>query len=126
MKDELRAEGAMLLEYGLCLRIPTSFKEAERAVILCGSGQGAAIAANKLPGIRACLCHDIYSASQGVEHDDLNVLVMGGRIIGPALATELVKGFLRASFIPEERFVRRLNKVKALEAATDLLTLDGK
>lgn len=87
----------------------------ERAVLVCGSGIGASVAANKIPGIRAGLCHDVYSAHQGVEHDDINVLVMGGRVVGTELATELVRSFLRAQFTAEERHVRRLDKVKALE-----------
>ena len=90
-------------------------KEADRGILICGSGVGACIAANKLPGIRACLCHDTYSAHQGVEHDDMNVIVLGGKIIGPELAKDLVISFLSASFINEERYIRRLNKVKALE-----------
>jgi ribose 5-phosphate isomerase B len=89
--------------------------QAERGVLICGSGVGAAVAANKLPGIRAGLCHDTYSAHQGVEHDDMNVLVLGARVIGPALAQELVGAFLRATFTGEERHRRRLAKVRALE-----------
>ncbi len=89
---------------------------AERGLIVCGSGVGACIAANKLPGIRAGLCHDTYSAAQGVLHDDANVLVLGARVIGPALAEALVGSFLAAHFTNAERHVRRLNKVKALEA----------
>ena len=89
--------------------------EAERGIVICGSGVGAAVTANKIPGIRAGLCHDTYSAHQGVEHDDMNVLVMGARIIGPELARELVRTFLAASFCGEERHVRRLEKVKAIE-----------
>jgi ribose 5-phosphate isomerase B len=90
--------------------------KAERGVLVCGSGLGASIAANKLPGVRAGLCHDTYSAHQGVEHDDVNVLVMGARVVGPALAHEIVHSFLEARFSGDERHVRRLNKVKALEA----------
>jgi ribose 5-phosphate isomerase B len=89
---------------------------AERGLIVCGSGVGACIAANKLPGIRAGLCHDTYSAAQGVLHDDVNVLVLGARVIGPALAEALVTSFLAARFTNAERHVRRLNKIKALEA----------
>jgi len=88
---------------------------AERGILLCGSGVGASVAANKLPGVRAGLCHDTYSAHQGVEHDAMNVLVMGARVIGPELAHELVRAFLGASFTHEERHVRRLAKVQALE-----------
>jgi ribose 5-phosphate isomerase B len=90
---------------------------AERGILVCGSGVGVNMAANKMPGIRACMCHDTYSAHQGVEHDDMNVLVLGARIIGSALAFDLVSSFLNARFQKQEdRFVRRLNKVKAIEA----------
>lgn len=89
--------------------------QAERGVLICGSGVGASVAANKLPGIRAGLCHDHYSAHQGVEHDDMNVLVLGGRVIGPQTAIELVEAYAAARFTREERHVRRLNKVNALE-----------
>ncbi len=90
--------------------------QAERGVLICGSGVGVSVAANKIPGIRAGMCHDCYSAHQGVEHDDMNVLVMGSRIVGGALAADLVKSFLSAKFQgQEERFVRRLNKVNAIE-----------
>ncbi len=90
-------------------------EEADRGILICGSGVGGAIAACKMNGVRASVCHDVYSAAQGVEHDDMNVLCLGARIIGTALATELVKAFLYASFSGEDRHVRRLNKVKALE-----------
>ncbi len=91
--------------------------EAERGILICGSGVGVCIAANKMPGIRACMCHDTYSAHQGVEHDDMNVLVLGARIIGPALAYDLVDSYLKAKFQSQEpRFVRRLDKTKAIEA----------
>jgi RpiB/LacA/LacB family sugar-phosphate isomerase len=89
--------------------------EAPRGILVCGSGVGASIAANKIAGVRACLCHDIYSATQGVEHDDMNVLCLGGLIVGEALARKLVDGFLGAEFIGEGRFRRRLEKVLALE-----------
>jgi len=89
--------------------------EVERGVLLCGSGVGASIAACKLKGIRAAVCHDTYSAHQGVEHDDMNILVMGARIIGPELVPELVTAFLHATFSNEERHVRRLAKIAALE-----------
>jgi RpiB/LacA/LacB family sugar-phosphate isomerase len=88
---------------------------AERGIIICGSGVGASVAANKLPGIRAGLCHDTYSARQGVEHDDMNVLALGARVIGPELARELVTTFVRATFSGEERHRRRLAKIRALE-----------
>ena len=85
-------------------------------ILICGSGIGVCIAANKMRGIRAGICHDTYSAHQGVEHDDMNVLVMGSRIIGSALASDIVKAYLGASFdTSQERFARRLNKVKAIE-----------
>jgi ribose 5-phosphate isomerase B len=88
---------------------------AERGVLLCGSGVGAAIAATKMRGIRSGVCHDTYSAHQSVEHDDVNVLALGARIIGPALAVELVSAFLKASYSGEERHARRLRKVAELE-----------
>ena len=89
--------------------------KADRGVLICGSGVGASVAANKLPGIRAALCHDTYSARQGVEHDDMNILVLGGRVIGDELACELVRAYLSAVFTNEERHRRRLEKIKALE-----------
>lgn len=88
---------------------------AERGILICGSGVGASIAANKVKGVRSAICHDCYSAAQGVEHDDMNVLTLGARIIGIELAKSLVDAFLQASFMREERFVRRLNKVLAME-----------
>jgi len=86
-----------------------------RGVLICGSGVGASVAANKLPGIRAGLCHDSYSAHQGVEHDDMNILVLGARVIGTELARELVRAFLDARFTHETRHERRLAKIKTLE-----------
>ena len=91
-------------------------KQADRGIILCGSGVGAAVAANKMRGVRACLCHDAYSAAQGVEHDDMNVLCLGARIVGDELAKLLVKSFVDAKFTGEERHRRRLEKVIAIEA----------
>ena len=88
---------------------------AERGVLICGSGVGASVAANKLSGIRAGLCHDTYSAHQGVEHDDMNVLVLGARVIGAELADELVNHFLAAQFSGDERHRRRLEKIQAIE-----------
>jgi ribose 5-phosphate isomerase B len=88
----------------------------ERAVLICGSGVGASVAANKFRGIRAGLCHDTYSAHQGVEHDHMNVLVLGGRVIGEALAHELVGAFVGAKQSQEERHLRRLGKIEAIEA----------
>lgn len=89
--------------------------QADRGILVCGSGVGAVIAANKLRGIRASLCHDTYSAHQGVEHDDMNVLCMGSRVVGEDLALEIVKAFVNARFSGEERYRRRLAKVKELE-----------
>ncbi len=90
-------------------------RQADRAILICGSGVGASVAANKMPGIRAAVCHDTYSAHQGVEHDDMNVLVLGSRVIASELARELVRAFLAAAFSGEERHVRRLAKVRKLE-----------
>ncbi|HEY3341971.1 MAG TPA: ribose 5-phosphate isomerase B [Anaerolineae bacterium] len=87
----------------------------ERGIVICGSGVGACVAANKMHGIRACVCHDTYSAHQGVEHDDMNVLVLGGRIIGVEVAYELVRAFLAAKFNQGERYIARLKKVEAME-----------
>ncbi len=89
--------------------------EAERGLLLCGSGIGASVAANKIPGVRAGLSHDTYSARQGVEHDDVNVLCLGARVIGPELAAEVVRVWLAARFSGEERHVRRLGKLRAIE-----------
>jgi len=90
-------------------------RQADRGVLVCGSGVGASVAANKLPGIRAGVCHDTYSAHQGVEHDDMNVIVFGSRVIGTELARDLVKAYLGATFSGEERHVRRLAKIRKLE-----------
>ena len=89
--------------------------KAERGILICGSGVGACIAANKAPGIRACLCHDTYSAHQGVEDDDMNVLCLGARVIGLELACELTAAFLSARFSGDDQYRRRLNKVLAIE-----------
>lgn len=89
--------------------------KAERGIVICGSGVGASVAANKIPGIRAGLCHDHYSAHQGVEHDDMNVLVLGSRVIGLEMAHELVLAFLNAKFTGEDRHQRRLAKIKSIE-----------
>ncbi len=91
-------------------------KKADRGIVVCGSGVGACVAANKLKGVRACVCHDTYSAGQGVEHDDMNVLCLGGRIVGEEIVKVLVKAFVTAKFTGEERHQRRLNKVLAMEA----------
>ena len=92
---------------------------ADRGVLICGSGVGASVAANKLAGIRAGLCHDSYSAHQGVEHDDMNILVLGARVIGVELARELARVFLAARFSHEERHERRLGKIRVLEEQRD-------
>ncbi|HVR14102.1 MAG TPA: RpiB/LacA/LacB family sugar-phosphate isomerase [Gaiellaceae bacterium] len=91
--------------------------DAERGVLVCGSGVGASVAACKLTGIRAAICHDTYSAHQGVEHDDMNVLCLGSEVVGAELAAELVRAFLDAKFVAEERYVRRLAKVEEMERA---------
>ena len=88
---------------------------ADRGIVVCGSGVGVSVAANKIPGIRAAVCHDTYSAHQGVEHDDMNVLCIGGRIIGSELAFEIIDSFLRARYVPQARHARRLAKVLQIE-----------
>ncbi|OFW41855.1 MAG: ribose 5-phosphate isomerase B [Acidobacteria bacterium RIFCSPLOWO2_12_FULL_60_22] len=103
-------------DYAEAVAVALREQSAERGILLCGSGVGASVAANKVPGIRAGLCHDIYSAHQGVEHDDMNVLVLGARVIGPELALELVRAFLGAQFSGEPRHRRRLAKVAAIES----------
>jgi len=102
--DIARAVGAAILD-----------GRSKKGILICGSGVGASVAANKLKGIRAGLCHDTYSAHQGVEHDDMNLLCLGARVVGPEVAKELVSAFLRAEFTGAERHVRRLNKIKQLE-----------
>jgi ribose 5-phosphate isomerase B len=89
--------------------------EADRGVLVCGSGVGASVAACKLPGIRAAICHDVYSAHQGVEHDDMNVLCLGSEVVGPSLAADLIRTFLNAQFNGGERYVRRLKKIEEME-----------
>jgi RpiB/LacA/LacB family sugar-phosphate isomerase len=124
----LRAQGHDVLDVGTRSTAPVDYPDfaeavsravldgrAERGVLICGSGVGASVAANKLRGIRAATCHDTYSAHQGVEHDDMNVLVLGARVIGAAVAHELVRVFVAARFSGEERHVRRLEKLKAIE-----------
>ncbi len=126
--EMLRKEGHEIVDVGTNSTAPVDYPDfaeavskavidgaAERGVLICGSGVGACVAANKLPGIRAAICHDSYSAHQGVEHDDMNVLVLGGRIVGPALAIDLVRAYVAARFTGEERHARRLAKVRALE-----------
>lgn len=102
-------------DYGLSGGLAVSTKQADRAILLCGSGVGISVAANKVPGVRAGVCHDTYSAHQGVEHDDMNVLCLGARIVGEALALEIVAAFLGAKFTHEERHVRRLGKLLEIE-----------
>jgi RpiB/LacA/LacB family sugar-phosphate isomerase len=127
--EALRSQGQEILNVGAFSMEPSDYPDfaeavakavqdgrAERGVLLCGSGVGASVAANKVPGIRAAVCHDTYSAHQGVEHDDMNVLVLGARIVGSALAHELVHAYLQARFSGEERHVRRLGKITAIEA----------
>jgi ribose 5-phosphate isomerase B len=91
--------------------------DAERGILCCGSGVGASVAASKIPGIRAAICHDVYSAHQGVEHDDMNVLCLGSEVVGPELTADLVRTFVRAQFDGGERYVRRLQKIEQLENA---------
>jgi len=102
-------------DFALAIGEALSKGRAERGILVCGSGVGACVAANKIRGIRAGLCHDTYSAHQGVEHDDINVLCLGARVIGEELAKELVTAFLSAKFTGEERHVRRLAKIQAME-----------
>lgn len=103
-------------DFAKAVGLAVSRGECERGIVVCGSGVGASVAATKIPGIRAALCHDTFSARQGVEDDDLNVLCLGARVIGPSLAAEVMRAFLGARFSNLERHVRRLNKVKKIEA----------
>jgi RpiB/LacA/LacB family sugar-phosphate isomerase len=125
----LRADGHDLLDLGTHSTAPVDYPDfaaavgravvdgqVERGVLICGSGVGAAVAANKIVGVRAGLCHDTYSAGQSVEHDDANVLVLGARVIGTSLAEVLVRAFVAARFSGAERHRRRLEKVRALES----------
>jgi ribose 5-phosphate isomerase B len=138
--DELRRLGHDVLDLGTDSEAPVDYPDyaeaageavvsgrAERSVLICGSGVGASVAANKVRGVRSAVCHDTYSAHQGVEHDDMNVLTLGARVIGPALALELVGAFVGAQFSGEDRHVRRLNKVLAIEAryASEKEKVDG-
>ena len=126
--DFIRMVGHTVLDVGAFNENPSDYPDyaevvgraildgkAERGVLICGSGIGASVAANKLIGIRAGICHDTYSGHQGVEHDDMNVVVMGTRVIGEKLAEDVVRAFLQAKFTNEERHMRRLAKVHALE-----------
>jgi len=102
-------------DFALAVAESVATGQAQRGIIVCGSGVGASIAANKIPGVRAAMCHDVYSAHQGVEHDDMNVLCLGGRVVGVEVARELVRAFLGAKYSNEARHQRRLNKVLAAE-----------
>jgi ribose 5-phosphate isomerase B len=102
-------------DYAIAVGQAIQAGQADRGILVCGSGVGVAITANKLSGIRACLCHDTYTAAQGVQHDDMNVLCLGGRVIGSELARVVVRAFVGASFDGGERFRRRVAKVTALE-----------
>jgi RpiB/LacA/LacB family sugar-phosphate isomerase len=127
--QDLEVHGHVVIDKGTASEAPVDYPdfaeavaravaagEAERGVLVCGSGVGASVAANKVRGVRAAICHDIYSAHQGVEHDDMNVLALGSRVVGPDVAIELVRAFVAATFSGEERHLRRLNKVRAIEA----------
>ena len=128
VKAELREFGFPIDDVGTFSKDPVDYPDivakvaeaimtgkAQRGILLCGSGVGASVTANKFPGIRAAICHDIYSAHQGVEHDDMNVLALGARVIGDEVAAELCRAFIDAKFTEEERHVRRLGKIKAIE-----------
>lgn len=127
--DELRQLGHNVVDVGVDAATSVDFPdfaepaglalqrgEADRVVLICGSGVGMCIAANKMHGVRACVTHDTYSAHQGVEHDGMNALCLGARIIGDALARELVKAFMSAEFVDDQRFIRRVDKINAIEA----------
>jgi ribose 5-phosphate isomerase B len=124
----LRGDGHTVEDLGLHSHAPADYpdaaravaesvrrRRAERGILVCGSGAGVSIAANKVPGVRAAVCHDTYTAHQAVEHDDLNVLCLGARVVGGSLATDIVRTFLAARFSGEERHQRRLDKVLAIE-----------
>lgn len=126
--DYLRQCGYDLLDVGTDSTAPVDYPDyaeavalavlqgkSERGILICGSGVGASVAANKIPGIRAGLCHDGYSAHQGVEHDDMNILVLGSRVIGPELAKDLCITFIKARFTGQERHRRRLEKIHSIE-----------
>jgi ribose 5-phosphate isomerase B len=124
----LRHIGWNVIDCGACDETPSDFPDfaekvslellggrAQRGILVCGSGVGVSVAANKIPGIRASLCHDTYSAHQGVEHDDMNVLCIGARVIGPELAMEIVRSFLSAQYAPQPRHQQRLDKLLDIE-----------
>jgi ribose 5-phosphate isomerase B len=129
LKPHLASRGYEVLDLGAYDEAPSDYPDhaeavggavrdgrAERGILICGSGVGVAAAVNKMPGIRAGLCHDHYSAHQGVEHDQMNVLALGARVVGDAVALEIADAFLAARFDGEERHVRRVGKLRALEA----------
>ena len=126
--SELRRDGHDVVDLGASSPSPSDYPDfaraigravasgqAERGILVCGSGVGAGIAANKIRGIRAGVCHDVYSGHQGVEHDDMNVLCLGSRVIGPALALEIARAFINAKFSGEERHRRRVQKILEIE-----------
>ncbi len=128
LADALRSWGHVVTDYGAFSAEPVDFPdiarlvcgavtrgEADRGMMVCGTGVGACIAANKLPGIRAALCHDLYSAHQSVEHDDVNVLCVGAQIVGELMATEIARTFLAAEFSTEEHFRRRVAKLAEMD-----------
>jgi ribose 5-phosphate isomerase B len=128
LADELRKDGHEVADLGAHDAVPSDYPDfarvlgrvvatgqAERGILVCGSGVGACIAANKIRGIRAGICHDTYSGHQGVEHDDMNVLCLGSRVIGQAPALEIARAFLAARFTNEERHARRVNKILDME-----------
>ena len=102
-------------DFALAVALSVKEGKADRGIIICGSGVGACVTANKVIGIRACLCHDTYSSRQGVEHDDMNIVCLGARIIGVDLAKDILTAFIDANFLPEARFQRRLDKVLDVE-----------
>jgi len=102
-------------DFAILLAKAVASSQVNRGILICGSGVGACITANKIKGVRASVCHDVYSAHQGVEHDDMNILCLGARIIGNKLAEDLVFAFINAKFQEKERYIRRLEKVKNLE-----------
>ncbi len=126
--DWLRTHGLQVIDCGTCDESPADFpnfaekvaiellsKKVERGILVCGSGVGVSVAANKIPGIFASLCHDNYSAHQGVEHDDMNVLCIGARVIGPEIAMEVVRSFLNAKYTPQPRHAKRVEMILDLQ-----------
>src|SRR5712692_11416840 len=130
VKARLNEQGHEVLDLGTVSTAPVDYPDfaeavgealaasrAERGILICGSGVGVCVAANKIPGVRAAICHDCYSAHQGVEHDDMNVLCLGARIVGPELMREIVEAFISARFSGEDRHVKRLKQIEDLERA---------